>query len=73
LKLPTSFEYFVLDTHYTFNLILLTVFVALVGFLSYLFLSWLFRVEEVFILKKLITKFKRPKVLPETITPPPTE
>ena len=73
LKLPTSFEYFVLDTHYTFNLILLTVFVALVGFLSYLFLSWLFRVEEVAILKKLVARLKRPKILPETITPPPTE
>jgi len=73
LKLPTSFEYFVLDTRYTFNLILLTVFVSLVGFLAYLFLSWLFRVEEVAILKKLVAKLKRPKVLPETITPPPIE
>jgi putative peptidoglycan lipid II flippase len=71
LKLPTTFEYFVLDTRYTFNLILLTVVVALVGFLSYLLLSWLFRVEEVSILKKLVAKLKRPKTLPETITPPP--
>ncbi|MCJ7804562.1 murein biosynthesis integral membrane protein MurJ [Patescibacteria group bacterium] len=73
LKLPTSFEYFVLDTRYTLNLILLTVFVASVGFLTYLFLSWLFRVEEVAILKKLIAKLKRPKTLPETITPSPIE
>ena len=70
LKLPTSFEYFVLDTRYTFNLILLTFFVALIGLLFYLFLSWLFRLEEIVILKKLITKFKRSKVLPEIITPP---
>jgi len=73
LKLPTTFEYFVLDTRYTFNLILLTFFVALVGFLSYLFLSWLFRVEEVAILKKLMAKLRRPKTLPETITPSPIE
>jgi len=73
LKLPTTFEYFVLDTRYTLNLILLTVFVALVGFLAYLFLSWLLRVEEVTILKKLVAKLKKPKVLPETITPPPIE
>jgi len=73
LKLPTTFEYFVLDTRYTFNLILLTFFVALVGFLSYLFFSWLFRVEEVAILKKLAARLKRPKTLPETITPSPIE
>ena len=73
LKLPTTFEYFVLDTRYTFNLILLTVFVALMGFLTYLFLSWLFRVEEVAILKKLMAKLKRTKTLPETITPSPIE
>jgi len=73
LKLPTTFEYFVLDTRYTFNLILLTIVVAMVGFLSYLFLSWLFRVEEVAILKKLVAKLKRPKTLPETITPSPIE
>ena len=73
LKLPTSFDTFVLDTRYTFNLILLTAFVALIGFLSYLFFSWLFKVEELFFLRKLIAKIKRPKVLPETITPPPVE
>jgi len=73
LKLPTTFEYFVLDTRYTFNLILLTIVVAMVGFLSYLLLSWLFQVEEVSILKKLVAKLKRPKTLPETITPSPVE
>lgn len=73
LKLPTTFEYFVLDTRYTFNLILLTIVVAMVGFLSYLLLSWLFQVEEVSILKKLVAKLKRPKTLPETITPSPIE
>lgn len=70
LKLPTTFEYFVLDTRYTLNLILLTAFVALVGLASYLLLSWILKVEEVAIFKKLIKKIKKPKILPETIAPP---
>lgn len=73
LKLPTSFESFVLDTRYTFNLILLTAFVALMGFLAYVLFSWIFKVEELSLLKKLIAKFKKPRILPETITPPPAE
>ena len=70
LKLPISFELFVLDTRYTLNLILLTVFVGLIGVASYLFLSWLFGIEEIAILKRMI-RFKKIKRLPETITPPP--
>jgi putative peptidoglycan lipid II flippase len=71
LKLPTTFEHFVLDTHYTFNLILLTALVGLIGLLTYILLVWLLKVEEVSLLKKLIDKIKKPKVLPEVITPSP--
>jgi len=71
LKLPTSFELFVLDTRYTLNLILLTVFVALLGIVTYLLLSWLFRIEEISILRRVIIRFKKIRKLPETITPPP--
>jgi putative peptidoglycan lipid II flippase len=70
LKLPTTFEYFVLDTRYTLNLILLTVFVGLVGLLTYLLLAWFLKVEEISLLKKLIDKIRKPKVL-EVISPPP--
>lgn len=73
LKLPVSFQHFVLDTRYTFNLILLTIVVALIGFLVYLFFCWLLRVEEVNFFKKLIAKIKKPKVFQETIIPPPAE
>jgi len=71
LKLPTSFQYFVLDTRYTLNLILLTVLVALIGLLVYLLIAWLLKVEEMSILKKLMVKIKILKPLSETITPPP--
>jgi len=69
LKLPTSFQYFVLDTRYTFNLILLTVLVGIIGLLVYLLLAWLLKVEEISLLKKLIDKVKKPKVL-EIVSPP---
>ncbi len=71
LKLPTNFEYFVLDTHYTFNLILLTFLVGFIGILTYLLLAWFLKVKEVTLLKRFIDKIKKPKILPETITPPP--
>jgi putative peptidoglycan lipid II flippase len=44
--LPTTFDRFVIDTRYTVNLIILTLFVAVVGLLVYLFLAWLLRVRE---------------------------
>lgn len=69
LKLPTTFDRFVLDTRYTFNLILLTVFVGLVGLLTYLLLAWFLKVEEISLLKKLIDKVRKPKIL-EVISPP---
>ena len=71
LKLPTSFQYFVLDTRYTLNLILLTVLVGLIGLLTYLLIAWILKVEEMSILKRLMVKIKILKPLSETITPPP--
>jgi putative peptidoglycan lipid II flippase len=46
LRLPTTFEGFVLDTRYTLNLIVLTLCVAFVGVVSYLFLTWILKVDE---------------------------
>ena len=53
LALPTNFKYFVLDTRYTVNLFVLTLFVTLVGTTSYLFLAWLLKIEGFVVLKKL--------------------
>ncbi|MCX6726171.1 MAG: murein biosynthesis integral membrane protein MurJ [Candidatus Shapirobacteria bacterium] len=72
LKLPVSFQHFVLDTRYTFNLLLLTIFVALIGFLVYLFFCWILRVDEINFFKKLIAKIKKPNLV-ENIVPPPVE
>ena len=71
LKLPTTFDHFVLDTRYTINLILLTLLVGIIGVLTYLLLAWFLKVKEVTLPKRLIDKIKKPKILPETITPPP--
>ncbi len=57
LKLPTTFEHFVLDTRYTVNLIILTIFVASAGIICYLFLAWLLKVQALQVFVKLI---KRP-------------
>lgn len=57
LKLPTTFEHFVLDTRYTVNLIILTLFVASAGIICYLFLAWLLKVQALQVFVKLI---KRP-------------
>ena len=53
LALPTNFKYFVLDTRYTVNLFVLTLFVTLIGTTSYLFLAWLLKIEGFVVLKKL--------------------
>jgi putative peptidoglycan lipid II flippase len=71
LKLPTTFDHFVLDTRYTLNLIFLTGFVSLIGLGTYLLLSWLLKIKEAEIFKKLFVRVKRIKALPETITPSP--
>lgn len=58
--LPTTFDRFVLDTRYTINLIILTLFVAAVGLAVYILLAWLLRVKEFFyiinVFKKLSVK-----------------
>ena len=69
LNLP--FERFVLDTRYTANLIILTAIVSILGMGVYIFLSWLFKSEE---LSRLVMVVARGKVtLPpakkEPITP----
>jgi len=70
------FEKFVLDTRYTGNLIILTIMTFFVGAAIYLFLSFLFRVDEVSYFlgaaKKLLTKRMLPPIPPkeeEPITP----
>lgn len=68
LTLPTSFDRFVLDTRYTVNLLLLTLAVALVGIGSYLFLSWLFKIQELSVLVSLLGKLKKTPLEPVTIT-----
>lgn len=59
LALPTNFEIFVLDTRYTFNLILLTVVVGLFGTALFLFLSWQLKIKELFVLGKLLGKLEK--------------
>jgi putative peptidoglycan lipid II flippase len=63
LVLPTTFDRFVLDTRYTFNLILLTGLVALIGGILYLVFVFLLKVEELRVLARLVKKFKRAKPL----------
>ena len=70
------FEKFVLDTRYTFNLLILTMTVAVVGVAIYIFLSILMKSEEVWTLFDLLKRlFVKRKVTPipekeqETITP----
>ncbi len=46
LTLPERFEYFVLDTRYTLNLIILTVIVGLIGAIIYIFLANLLKIKE---------------------------
>lgn len=70
LALPERFEFFVLDTRYTANLLLLTVMVAVIGAVIYLVLCRLMAVGEIKILSqvwKRIFSFPRTKVPPQTI------
>lgn len=67
LTLPERWELFVLDTRYTVNLLLLTIFVSVVGMLFYLIVCKLLRVEEV----KLFTQiWQRIPRLGQTKVPP---
>jgi len=69
IGLPTDFERFVLDTRYTFNLLLLTLFVSLVGFATYLGMAWLLRLEEISILVKLFHRVKQLRFFKPRRTP----
>lgn len=73
------FEKFVLDTRYTGNLLVLTIFVIAVGVSVYLIISILFKSKEVWDFFNLIKRLLIRKVEPipakeqETVTPPPTD
>lgn len=73
------FEKFVLDTRYTVNLLILTLFVVGVGISVYLVLSMIFKSKEVWDFFNLIKRLLVRKVEPipakeeETVTPTPTD
>ncbi|TSC90224.1 MAG: Integral membrane protein MviN [Microgenomates group bacterium Gr01-1014_5] len=69
LSLPTTFDLFILDTRYTVNLVAVTFLVALFGFLLYLALSYMLRIEELqFVLRALrkISRNRLPAFLKES-------
>jgi len=63
LVLPARFDPLVIDTRYTLNLVFLTFIVGLVGFLVYLFFSYLFKVKEMVILTRILIKIRKLKLL----------
>lgn len=69
LGLPTTFENFVLDTRYTGNLLILTLFVALVGAAVYLFACWILKVEELSVFVRLIHRLKGLRQIFEAVPP----
>jgi len=78
INLP--FEKFVLDTRYTSNLLLLTIFVSLGGVVVYLLVSWLLKSEELTNFVNLIRRFfvsKKVGSVPfketELVSGPPTD
>ena len=75
-----AFEKFVLDTRYTVNLLILTIFVILVGMIIYLVVSIILKSKEVWYFFNLVSRIfvKRklapiPAKEPEPVTPPPGE
>jgi len=75
-----AFEKFVLDTRFTVNLLILTIFVSIVGGLVYLGLSVVLKNREVYTFVELIRRiFLKRKVAPipeeetEPVAPPPTD
>lgn len=64
LSLPVPFDRFILDTRYTVNLIYLTALVSFLGFLNYFCWAKILKIEEVTVLTKLFSKFKKPKIFP---------
>ncbi len=71
VSLEVPFERFVLDTRYTFNLVILTIVVALLGGIIYLALSWIFKSQELNSLLGLFVRRKNnlPVVKKEPINP----
>jgi len=74
------FEKFVLDTRYTFNLLILTLIVGLVGILVYILVSYLLKTKELFtfwnLAKRIFLKKKLGKVTvskEEPLSPPPLD
>ena len=59
LSLPTTFDLFVLDTRYTVNLVAVTFLVALFGFLLYLALSYILKIEELQFVVRALRKISR--------------
>ncbi|MEK7526052.1 MAG: murein biosynthesis integral membrane protein MurJ [Patescibacteria group bacterium] len=68
------FRNFVLDTRYTFNLVILTVFVSVLGIIIYLALSVLLKSDELYVFAKFINRFNlvAPQDEKEVISAPPT-
>ena len=52
-----AFEKFVLDTRYTLNLLFLTVAVGFIGFIVYIFVSWILKSQELKVFVGLARKF----------------
>lgn len=69
------FENFVLDTRYTFNLIILTLIVGLMGVAVYVFLSWITKSKELESFTSILTRKKQvlPEPKKEMLTPIETE
>lgn len=74
------FEKFVLDTRYTGNLLILTVFVLLLGAITYILLSILLGSKEIweffYLIKRVFVKHAIgpvPRKETETVVPPPTD
>ena len=75
-----NFEKFVLDTRYTVNLLILTVFVTAVGSLIYLTISWILKSEDLVyflnFLKRIFSNTKFKKLIKKEMEPmsePPKE
>jgi putative peptidoglycan lipid II flippase len=70
-----NFEHFVLDTRYTFNLLILTAITATIGLTVYVFVLALLRSEELSLFIKLIRNraFRSPEKEQEPLTTSPME
>lgn len=80
IGLPTTFEKFVLDTHYTVNLIILTFVVGLIGLSAYLLITWFLGIRELDLIVKAVRrvplfaplKTRPQKLPPDSVMPPQT-